>query len=47
VVVDNLHVVRVAAAPTEADPEPVIHANAVLTASIAAHRFEPVPREDR
>ena len=46
-VIDYLHVMRVAGSPDEADPELIIHANAVLAASIAAQRLKPVPRKDR
>ena len=46
-VVDDLHVVRVAVAPDEADPEPVVDADAMLAAPIAAQGFKPVPWKDR
>jgi hypothetical protein len=44
VVVHDLDVVRVTIAPGKADAPLVIDANTMLTAAIAAQRFEPVPR---
>lgn len=46
-IVDDRHVVRVAAAPDETDPEPVVDTDTVLALSIAAQRFEAVPGEGR
>ena len=37
----------VAVAPDEADSEPVVDPDAVLTPSVAAQRFQPVSGEDR
>jgi hypothetical protein len=46
-VVDDFHVMGVAVAPNETDPEPVVDSDAVLAPSIAAQGFEPVPGKDR
>jgi hypothetical protein len=42
VVIDDLHVERVAVPPDEAEPPLVVDADAVLASAIAAERFEPV-----
>jgi len=47
VIVDDLDVMGVAVAPDEADSEPVVDPDAVLTPSVAAQRFQPVSGEDR
>ncbi len=43
-VVDDLNVVRVAAAPSETDPPLVVDSDAVLPAPVALERLQPVAR---
>jgi len=46
VIVDNLDIVRVTVLPPKADAPLVVDANAVLTLSVAAQRFEPIAGRD-
>jgi hypothetical protein len=43
-VVHDLHVVRAVIRPTEAHAELVVHANAILTRTVAFQEFQPVAR---
>lgn len=43
VIVNDLDVVSIAIAPTEAQPPLVIDANAVLTLTVSLQGFEPIP----
>jgi len=44
VIVHNLHLVRIAGMPPEADPPLVVHADAVPPASVAAQLLEAITR---
>jgi hypothetical protein len=44
VIVDNLHIVSIGAAPGEANPPLIVDADAVLAAAIAAKRFQAIAR---
>jgi hypothetical protein len=46
VIVDNLDIVRVSVLPPKADAPLVVDANAVLTLSVTAQRFEPIAGRD-
>ena len=46
-IIDDLHVKRIAVFPTETDPVPIIHAHAVLSLAVAFQRFQPVGRRRR
>jgi len=43
-IIDDLHLERVAVPPDEAEPPLIVDSDAVLTRAVAAERFQSVPR---
>jgi hypothetical protein len=43
VIVDDLHIVRVAVPPVKADPPLIVHADAVLSTTVTGEPFQTVP----